>query len=220
MPTLLAYFGINSSGLNLAIDLLIVFLVVLYLALIYWTYTDARRRILDPILVLCAAIVSLFPFVGPVVYIILRPPEFLEDVRERELEVHAAELRLQQIEQGLCPHCDQPIESDFLRCPSCLRKLREQCSSCKRPLAPTWSICPYCEADGPGVAKPRRSTRKRERDRAETAASVPAAPVPATSSSPPAPARRRRSTTTLESEPRSTIENESPTEESEPWTAH
>ena len=41
----LAYFGIESSGLNLVIDLLILFIVVLYLALIYWTYADARRRI-------------------------------------------------------------------------------------------------------------------------------------------------------------------------------
>jgi hypothetical protein len=213
MPTLLAYFGINSGGLNLAIDLLIVFLVVLYLALIYWTYSDARRRIGDPVLVLCAAVVSLFPFVGPVVYIILRPPEFIEDVRERELEVHAAELRLQQIEQSLCPHCDHPIESDFLRCPSCLRKLRQQCTNCKRPLQPTWSICPYCEADGPAAARARRGVRKRDRDREQEPASVPASgavpPAPA-----PAAARRRSTRATT------TIESETPTDESEPWTEH
>ena len=50
MPPL-AIFGIESSGLSLAIDLLLLFLVVLYLALIYWTYEDARRRIVDPMLV-------------------------------------------------------------------------------------------------------------------------------------------------------------------------
>ena len=50
MPPL-AYFGIESSGLNLAVDLLILFVVVLYFALIYWTYADARRRIIDPMLI-------------------------------------------------------------------------------------------------------------------------------------------------------------------------
>src|SRR5580700_11552923 len=140
MPPL-AYFGIESSGLNLVIDLLIVFVVVLYLSLVYWTYAGARRRILDPMLVGCATAASLFPFVGTIVYIILRPPEYLEDVRERELEVQAAEVRLQQLDQSLCPHCDHHIERDFLRCPSCLRKLREPCSNCKRPLEPTWGIC-------------------------------------------------------------------------------
>src|SRR5258708_11529458 len=134
MPIPLAYFGIESSGLNLVIDLLILFVVVLYFSLIYWTYADARRRILDPMLVGCATAASLFPFVGTIVYVILRPPEYLEDVRERELEMQAAEARLHEMDSGLCPHCDYRIERDFVRCPSCLRQLKERCVSCSKPL--------------------------------------------------------------------------------------
>jgi hypothetical protein len=100
----LAYFGIESSGLNLVVDLLILFVVVLYLSLIYWTYADARRRIADPILVGCATAASLFPFVGTIVYMILRPPEYLEDVHERELEVQAAEARLHDLPALRLPH--------------------------------------------------------------------------------------------------------------------
>ncbi len=158
----LAYFGIESNGLNLAIDLLILFVVVLYFALIYWTYADARRRIYDPVLVGCATAASLFlPFVGTIVYMILRPPEYLEDVRERELEMQAAEARLRELDHGLCPHCDYRIERDFIRCPSCLRKLKERCVSCSRPLDQAWTICPYCETEVPGAASPRRSRRRR-----------------------------------------------------------
>ena len=158
MPPL-AYFGIESSGLNLAIDLLILFVVVLYLALIYWTYADARRRIEDPMLIGCATAAAFFPFVGPIIYMVLRPPEYLEDVHERELETQAAEARLHQLEISLCPHCDYRIESDFVRCPSCLRKLKERCVNCNRPLDQTWTICPYCEADVPGLGS--RTTRRR-----------------------------------------------------------
>src|ERR1700724_767002 len=93
-----AYFGIESSGLSLVIDLLILFVVVLYLALIYWTYVDARRRIIDPMLVGCATAASLFPFVGTIIYMILRPPQYLEDVRERELDLQAAEARLHDLD--------------------------------------------------------------------------------------------------------------------------
>ncbi len=170
MPPL-AYFGIESSGLNLAIDLLILFLVVLYVSLIYWTYADARRRIVDPMLVGCATAASLFPFVGTVVYMILRPPEYLEDVRERELEMHAAQVRINQLDQVLCPHCDYRVEPDFVRCPSCLRKLKERCVNCSRPLDQAWTICPYCEADVPGLSAPRARRRRTaaavEVDRAE-----------------------------------------------------
>ncbi len=158
--TPLAYFGIESSGLNLAVDLVILFVVVLYLSLIYWTYADARRRIEDPMLVGCATAAAFFPFVGPIIYVVLRPPEYLEDVRERELETQAAEARLHQFDQILCPHCDYRIEHDFVRCPSCLRKLKERCVNCYRPLDRAWTICPYCEADVPGLTKPKTRRRR------------------------------------------------------------
>jgi len=164
----LAYFGIESSGLNLAIDLLILFAVVLYFSLIYWTYADARRRIADPMLVGCATVASLFPFVGTIIYMVLRPPEYLDDVRERELETQAAEARLHQFDQELCPHCSYRIERDFIRCPSCLRKLKERCANCSRPLDRAWTICPYCEADVPGLSGTTRSRRRRGASALET----------------------------------------------------
>jgi len=177
MPPL-AVFGIESSGLSLVVDLLILFVVVLYLSLIYWTYNDARRRIEDPMLVGCATAASLFPFVGTIVYMILRPPEYLEDVRERELEVHATEVRLHELEGSLCPHCDYRIEPDFVRCPSCLRKLKERCLNCSKPLDRTWTICPYCEADVPGLDAPRPRRRRAAAATGEKGELAAAAPAP------------------------------------------
>jgi hypothetical protein len=159
MPPL-AYFEIESSGLSLAVNLVILIVAVMYFALIYWTYADARRRIVDPMLIGCATAASLFPFVGTIVYMILRPPEYLEDVRERELETQAAQARLDQLEQSLCPHCSYRVERDFVRCPSCLRKLKERCVNCSRPLDQAWTICPYCEADVPGISSSRARRRR------------------------------------------------------------
>ncbi len=106
----LALFGIENGGLNLAVNLLVLALVVVYAALVYWTYSDARRRITDPMLVGCATAASLFPFIGTIVYLIVRPPEFLDDVHERDLEIAAAEARLSSVRQHTCPHCDFEIE--------------------------------------------------------------------------------------------------------------
>jgi hypothetical protein len=158
-----AVFGIKNSGLNLAANLMILFLVVIWLSLVYWTYADARRRIADPMLVGCAAAASLFPFVGTIVYMIVRPPEYLEDVRERELEIQAAQARLAELGYHLCPYCDAEVEKDFLRCPSCMRKLKDPCRACGRPLDPNWKICPFCETEvGAVAAAPRRTRRRRE----------------------------------------------------------
>lgn len=156
----LAIFGITNDGLNLAVKLLLLFMGAIWLALVFWTFADARRRVADPLLVACAAAASLFfPFLGTIVYAIVRPPEFLADVHERELEIAAAEARLNQAEGMHCPHCDFEIEKTFLRCPSCLRRLKEPCTTCGRPLDPRWKICPYCEAEvgqPPPTRQPRR----------------------------------------------------------------
>src|SRR5829696_8738584 len=174
----IAIFGIENDALNLAVNLLILFLVVIWLALVYWTYADARRRIGDPLLVACATAASLFPFVGTVVYLIVRPPEYLEDVRERELEIQAAEARLQNLEHQHCQYCSFEVESDFLRCPSCLRRLKEPCSVCAKPLDPRWKICPYCEAEV-GQAAPEQRPRRTRRTAAAAAGQRQSAPRPA-----------------------------------------
>jgi hypothetical protein len=154
-------FGITNDSLNQAVSVLILVLIVIWAALVFWTYADARRRIDDPMLVACAAAASLFPFVGTIVYMIVRPPEYLEDVRLRDLEMTAAEARLANLDYQLCPHCDYEVKADYLRCPSCMRKLKDSCFSCGKPIDPTWKLCPYCEAET--GASPPPSTRRRRR---------------------------------------------------------
>jgi hypothetical protein len=161
---LLALFGITNDGLNLFVNLLVLFLVVVWIALIAWTYLDARRRIRDPVLVACATGASFFPYVGTVVYSILRPPEFLEDAHERELEIRAAELRLKHLEEQSCPSCGFPIERTYLRCPNCRARVKDPCESCEKPIDPRWTICPYCETpQRRAVRQPRRAPEEQRR---------------------------------------------------------
>ena len=192
----LAVFGINNSTLNTAVSVALLILGVLYLALIFWTFADARRRIDDPLLVACATLAAFFPFVGVIVYLIVRPPEFLDDVRLRELEMTAAEARLASLDYSLCPHCDYEVQADYLRCPSCMRKLKERCYSCSKPIDPAWRICPFCEAET-SAPTPSASARRRRRqttDQATVSTDTVAtsAPEPAEAATgEPSPRRRR-----------------------------
>ena len=69
--------------------------VVLWLSLVFWTLKDGRKRIEDKLIIAVAVLTSLvFPFIGTLVYTILRPSEYLSDVRERELEMRAMEQEL------------------------------------------------------------------------------------------------------------------------------
>jgi double zinc ribbon protein len=157
-----AIFGIDNGGLNLVANLFVMGLVVVWLALIVWTYLDASRRIEDPVLVACATGASLFPYIGTFVYSILRPPEFLDDAHERKLEIKAAELRVRQLSELSCPNCRYPVEKSYLRCPNCQRRLKDPCEACGKPVDPRWALCPYCETALPGrQQRPQRREAKR-----------------------------------------------------------
>jgi hypothetical protein len=186
---------IKNSALQTAASVALLVLGVLYLSLIFWTFADARRRIDDPLLVVCATLASFFPFVGTIVYLIVRPPEFLDDVRLRELEMTAAEARLASLDYSLCPHCDYEVQADYLRCPSCMRKLKERCYSCSKPIDPAWRICPFCEAETSAPTPSSTRRRRRQTTDQSTVAADAAQPEPSAAAEPAATgdtARRRR----------------------------
>jgi hypothetical protein len=206
-------FGITNDTLNLVVSLLILFLIVLWLALVAWTFFDARRRIQDTFLVICATAASLiFPFLGAIVYSILRPPEFLADQHERQLEIRAAELRLRQLEEQSCPNCEHPVERNFLRCPNCRARIKDPCESCGKPIDPRWSVCPYCETPVRRAAPPERRpepkrrgrprpSTEREPERAAQRKPEPAARKAATAERKPEPAERKPEPAERKAEP-------------------
>jgi Double zinc ribbon len=159
-----------NSGTWLVIRNLLLFIVVLFwLSTVYWVYKDARRRVEDPWLMWTAVALGLLPFLGPLIYMLFRPPEYLDDVRERELEIKAMEERLARRDLH-CPVCRAEVGPDFLVCPVCTTKLKQACVNCKAPLEALWQVCPYCETavepaavgQMPTLQTPRRRRSRRE----------------------------------------------------------
>ncbi len=158
----------GSFDWTLLRNLGVALVVVLWLATAFWTFKDARRRIGEPWLVALATLVGLgLPFLGPIVYLFFRPPEYLEDVRERELEIKAMEERLAQLDQR-CPVCRARVEPEYLVCPVCTTRLKQACAECGRPLESLWQVCPYCGTAVPpllpaleDIAQPRPRRARR-----------------------------------------------------------
>ncbi len=135
---------LSSPVLRITGQVLILLVVVLWLALVYWTYTDAARRDTAPVLWGLVAVV--IPFFGTLIYLIVRPPEFALDSRERELELAVLERELRS-RVLLCPNCRSLVERDYLLCPECAWELKKSCVHCERALDLNWDLCPYCETD-------------------------------------------------------------------------
>jgi len=133
----------HSTAFVLTRDLVIAALVALWLGLAFRTHRDAKRRVDDGWLVGLATLVGLVPIAGPLVYLMFRPPETLEEAHARHVEIRAIEERLGRAE-ARCPICRTVVEQSYLVCPVCTTALKEPCAECKAPLEPLWQACPYC----------------------------------------------------------------------------
>ena len=121
-------------------------LIVVWLAFVYWTYRDAKLRSESVVsAVFWALVVLVLNFLGLIIYLILRPPEFIEDVIERDLGIERMQMLLDNSKQSNCPACGSLIKDDFLICPYCRKKLRNSCINCGKPLSLNWKVCPYCK---------------------------------------------------------------------------
>jgi RNA polymerase subunit RPABC4/transcription elongation factor Spt4 len=118
-------------------------LAALWLSLIIWAFRDMRARSRDPFAqILAALVVAALPFVGIIIYFILRPPETLAEAYERALEEEAL---LQEIEERpACPGCSRTIEANWILCPYCHTRLRKVCPDCQSLMELTWNLCPFC----------------------------------------------------------------------------
>jgi double zinc ribbon protein len=135
----------HSTGFVLARNLAITLAIVFWLGLAYWVHKDARRRIRDSFLVFVATLLGLaMPYIGPIVYLLFRPSESIDDARSRRAELQALEQQLTRSQAPACPVCNSSVELDFLACPVCTTILRDPCTTCKAPLEPLWQLCPYC----------------------------------------------------------------------------
>lgn len=119
------------------------FATALWLSTVIWVFRDIRARTRDIFAVLLALLLTLtLPFAGVILYLLLRPRETLAQQYERSLEEEAL---LQELEEReVCPACHEPVEEDFMICPNCANRLKNQCPTCHRLMKLEWNICPYC----------------------------------------------------------------------------
>jgi RNA polymerase subunit RPABC4/transcription elongation factor Spt4 len=119
------------------------FLAALWLSLLVWIYRDVRRRSRDPLAAILAVLVVAVLFLpGIIIYLILRPSQTIEEEYENTLHEEAL---LQSIEDAqLCPACGRRTRKDWVACPYCHTKIKENCRKCRNLLDPGWTMCPYC----------------------------------------------------------------------------
>lgn len=148
----------GPSLLTLGVLVLVAYVGVLYVACAYFVFRDARRRSTSPPFIAMALLLGfLFPFLGALIYLVVRPPRTLDEERALILE----EQTLLGVEAGdvltrPCPACGREIESEFIVCPHCRTHFARRCRACDRILRLGWPVCPYCgeELGAPTLPRP------------------------------------------------------------------
>jgi RNA polymerase subunit RPABC4/transcription elongation factor Spt4 len=145
-PSFLSNFILVSTAFAAA------FVAALWLSFLFWVYRDIRKRVRDPLIHILAVLVAAILFLpGMLIYLILRPPQTLEDEYQHTLEEEAL---LQSIEdKPLCPGCGRQVHDDWSVCPNCHTRLKKNCHQCGRLMELPWNLCPYCGTPAPGMRR-------------------------------------------------------------------
>ena len=122
------------------------FIFAFWIAMGIWTFNDIRSRTRDWLAILLACVlVLIFPIVGWVLYLMIRPKATLAEVYDRALEEEAL---LREIEETLaCPNCGVPAKENWVYCPNCHSQLQHTCPSCGNLARNEWEICVFCGAN-------------------------------------------------------------------------
>lgn len=132
-----------GTALQVVVALCAGFTLAFWLAMVIWTWRDIRARSRDIFAALLAILlVAVFPVVGLMLYLLLRPKETLAEAYDRALEEEAL---LRSIEEQLvCPNCQRAVDSNWRFCAYCHTQIKKECPACGSLLELGWSLCPYC----------------------------------------------------------------------------
>jgi RNA polymerase subunit RPABC4/transcription elongation factor Spt4 len=122
------------------------YLIVLWFALVVWTYRDIGSRSQSVVTQIFATLLALLFFIpGTLLYMLMRPRTTLDEAFQRSLE---EEYLLQDIEEtSLCASCQRQVSDDYILCPHCQASLKRACTSCNQLIKIGWPVCPFCGSD-------------------------------------------------------------------------
>ena len=94
------------------------------------------------VIILAVALVLIFPLIGLILYLMIRPKATLAEVYDRALEEEAL---LRELEQtAACHNCGVPVKEAWVYCPNCHNQLQHSCPTCGNLVRNEWEICVYC----------------------------------------------------------------------------
>lgn len=121
----------------------LIYLGVLWFAIIIWVGRDIINRTNNILFQVSVILMNIaLPVFGLILYLIIRPGKTLLEKYYEELEYNF--LSEQASDDEECAKCEASISPDFLYCPSCAEKVKNNCWNCDHVYLSRYVVCPYC----------------------------------------------------------------------------
>lgn len=136
---------LNSSTFDLLKTGILAYLGLLWLSLIIWVTRDSINRSKSLLFqTFCILLNILIPFLGVLLYLIIRPGKTNSETYYEELEHQLLLENKQEVSANICQKCMKSLTNDFVFCPSCGAEAQKPCSECKKYFSNLYEFCPHC----------------------------------------------------------------------------
>ncbi len=141
MQEILKFVEFNQYNLPFIIQILGLYLVMLYLALVAWVAKDITTRSQSfPIILTTIFFVLVGNIPALVIYLLVRPDATLDESKAQSL--FQSSILDKKITN--CGECGCLVRTDYKYCPSCSSEVNHRCMQCDHIVNPTWRFCTFC----------------------------------------------------------------------------
>ncbi|MGD0834398.1 MAG: zinc ribbon domain-containing protein [Candidatus Dormibacteria bacterium] len=151
----------QGTLIALGVGIAVAYVALLAIAVAFNVVRDARRRSHSWAFAIFAFLLAFLPpFLGAIIYVVIRPPRPLDEERALAAEAQIlAEPVVVDRPTRPCPTCGRDLEEDFVMCPYCRTQFARRCAACEHTLRLGWPVCPFCGAEVGGRSLPQPAPR-------------------------------------------------------------
>lgn len=135
--------GVTKIDFNFVWTLLVMALVIFWIVVLYWVWLDSGDRTSSIGARIGYVLLAVLLFIpGLIIYILIRPPQTLEEIYWADLERRY--LKYETSELGDCVRCGTQLYPGYTYCPNCRLLLKVKCPNCTVEMDKNCKYCPSC----------------------------------------------------------------------------
>ncbi|MCD4756114.1 hypothetical protein K8R20_00650 [bacterium] len=134
--------SIAGADYNLLGTLLGIVSLIFWVVVISWIWVDSGERTTSRWMRVFYAFIGIIPVLGWIIYLIVRPPETIDEIYWGDLERRY--LKYETSELNDCPRCATQLYPGYIYCPNCKCPLKTKCPQCEVYVSVNYKYCTTC----------------------------------------------------------------------------